>query len=545
MPPDTPSPEHQSVTDLVRGDRESRSIQNTVDARLARDRVDEVAQNIRSFAGPRPGEDSEAHQARQKALMAAIETIAAREGVSADGIIGLIWPIGDGAEWFRANLRERDPQMVEQTHRDLTDIETAWNGLQSLPPSDRQNRPEYKTMGEKIFQMSARLDRCSVSELQELMTTHQFFRRLSSLHRNVYGHAQDIHARELMRSIRTLAVRMPTLSAREAVAHNFIQQNATILQGALGRRTLFFAMARNGPRIGNQTYMNHTSYNSMANDLANGTVRIPEGTNYRRNDPVAGGEELMYLYNGGGFQIAEILSSLVRQNNPQLTEQIRKSQILVRLFELATYPSPYDGHVTLSAQAIILLADIADVNPGLLNDFIDTRDPVLGQTPRQFFAANALDSGPIPFDELTADKRSTTYRYACQKLIGALGIERGAPGYRRAYEQYGTRVRNGTASPEERQILFKTLRGSWAMMNATDASFFRRFLLHHDPHGPEAATDVTSYQSAYEVYGSRVQSGEATPQERQVLFKRLRDDFPRMASGERQFYEKFIADHDR
>lgn len=58
------------------------------------------------------------------------------------------------------------------------------------------------------------------------------------------------------------------------------------------------------------------------------------------------------------------------------------------------------------------------------------------------------------------------------------------------------------------------------------------------------ATGTMSYQSAYEQFGSLVRAGTATPEQRNQLFGAIRAALPTMNDTERQFYQSFLNEFD-
>lgn len=414
---------NQEVTKLIREHQEANADQRVSD--IERKRLEDIARRIRTFVNVRGDESVEALQKRQHALMLAIEEIAAAENIPPNTIIDLIWSERNTARWFRANVRE-NPEMPEQIQKALAAAEKTWGGLRQQPAEARESHPDSERLWTYLYTIENNLHDCSDTQLQELMTRQQLFRRLSSLFFNMHP-PQDVDSRPPMRCLRILALRMPALAANEALASNYIEDATGLIRGVLGRRELFFAIARNGPvgTQGNdigQSYMNYAWYRRMANDVENGTIRLPTGMAYNNNDPYTAGRQLMHLYNGGGFDMADTLVTLGSiADNPRIAEQLRRSRTIQNMFRLATHPSPVNGHVTLSAYVIVSLATLAERHPRLFDGFIDERDEALGQTPREFFAANASETGRIPFDDLTDPKRGIMYSSACRRLVAALG----------------------------------------------------------------------------------------------------------------------------
>lgn len=318
---------------------------------------------------------------------------------------------------------------LSEVQGQLTDIEKLWDEIKDLNPEKRNALPNEQKLNEQLDILRDKLGKLSDAEVATFLTEQKGFQRLSDLYFSTY-HAElskDTRLPKLMaEAIQTITAKEPELAALHATEGSFFKQTSDMINATLGQRAIFFAMAKNGA-VGKEgyekgkPYMNYAWYAKMSEDLKKGSVEVP--SQILQNQRSIEDKTHMHIYHQGGFELARSIAEMASvANNPIAMEKLEKSRVLERMFLYATHPSPVNGHVSLSAQMLESLSKIAEKNPRAFDYFVDIKDPVLGQTPREFFVANSVEKEDMPFMKLTDRKRSNEYQSSCKRLVSALGI---------------------------------------------------------------------------------------------------------------------------
>ncbi len=345
-------------------------------------------------------------------------------------------------KWMDKKLQEMEsntaakntenPELLKEALLDITNIEKTWSVLKQLTREERKTHPASKELQDQYFYLFEKFEKLSDAQIRTFITEQKGFQRISDLYFNMYqaevdksnsvpGHLMNVQA--------VLAKRAPDLVVQQAISGRFFEQSSEIIDDTLGQRELFFTLAKDGP-IGTEgygkgkPYMHYVWYAKISQDLEDGTVKVSPKILQEAKPATVDGKKLFYLYKQGGFDLARTVASLgsIAEKNTNITEKIGKNHVLQKMFLYATHPSPGNGHVSLSAQMVESLADLAEKNPKIFAAFIDVRDPLLGQTPREFFVANSEEkTEDMPFMQFTDAKRSSEYREACKRLVAALG----------------------------------------------------------------------------------------------------------------------------
>ena len=327
----------------------------------------------------------------------------------------------------RAKIREAREKV--NINDELNELERLWKVIENLTPEEIKSHENAELITEKFgVCWHEKFDSLTDNQINEFITRQNGFERISDLYFSMYRSRypkNTIWMDYLMKSLAILAKRAPELAAQQAANGKFLENAAGALDEMLVQRDLFFSMARNGP-IGtegyakDEPYMHYVWYAKMSDDLKNTELLkkcYPDGVQ-QKEAPVVDGKSQLYIYNRGGLDFAEAIASIGSvEGNPAVADRLDELKVLQRLFLYATHPSPINGHVSLSAKMLEALADISEKNPQMFDDFIDVEEHMLGQTPREFFQANAGEFEDMPFLKITDPKRRNEYQRACRRLV--------------------------------------------------------------------------------------------------------------------------------
>lgn len=226
-------------------------------------------------------------------------------------------------------------------------------------------------------------------------------------------------------ALEALVQRVPDAAAGPLAEGRFGERFREMIDGAMGQRGLFFHMARTGPPIEDggveHPYFHRTHHGMMGRD-SNNPALFPELAGGRiladAPSPINGRMQ-MDLYQNGGFELSRIVAMMsARRGADAFQDNIRDSGVLESMFRFGTHPSPINAHVSLSAFMMRDLATVMEADPAIVNNFIDRRDGLLFQTPREFIRDNNFDT--MPFMALTDPKQSGLYRDAFRGMAAAL-----------------------------------------------------------------------------------------------------------------------------
>lgn len=359
-----------------------------------------LSQRLRSLAKNSP-------EARE-AVLEAVRSVAEENGISNYEVVSMIWDYGKERDWFLVNLKAT-PEFLQNAEQGLVKLEEMWEKLKGLDTSD----PNFEQAGEELlrlcYDLNNALEKLSDSQIESIVSSKSGFKRIAELYFAIYEKLEA--PRGLAHAMNIIAIRAPELIEGQVIESRLIERASGIMGKTLGQRSLFFDLARSGPmgtgEDAGKPYMHYAWYSKMNKDIQSGV--------FGDNIPQIRSNEIMELYNSGGFELCDIIVMASKSKNPKILEAFEQSQIIERMFLFATFPSPRNGHVSLSAHMMAGLASIAENNPDLLNNLLDKRNPELGQTFKEFIRANSIEGG-MPFITVTDPKRGPEYSASVKRL---------------------------------------------------------------------------------------------------------------------------------
>jgi hypothetical protein len=135
-----------------------------------------------------------------------------------------------------------------------------------------------------------------------------------------------------------------------------------------------------------------SSPEGWGNSFINGAIAegrfFPEVAKTEKYDD----RKAMYFYQAGGFQVSHILAQLGSSGDPAIENALQQNKTRRTMFQFATEPTHGNGSMSLITEFADALAVNLEALPRSFAE-LDEIDPVLHQTPRQFFTANAVQLG--------------------------------------------------------------------------------------------------------------------------------------------------------